>query len=106
MPVHNDETLFTLQAFLDGCKINGTGSDGRRAQFSFSALLMSVKIASDCVNFQNASKAGQTVIGNMPSQPETTALGFNSDDSFIGTLKVYPPVDNDDIDFITQKRTR
>ncbi|MEX0313422.1 MAG: hypothetical protein AB3N18_04530 [Allomuricauda sp.] len=106
MPIHNDEVLFTLQAFVDGCKLNGTGTDGRRAQFSFGAIILAVRMIMDAIHFNNAQGVGQLVIGNMPGVAASTAPGINDDSPFMGTLNTFPATDDTHIDFIVQKKTR
>lgn len=102
MPIHNDEVLFTLQAFVSGTKLNGTGTDGRRAQFSFDALMTAFKLLQDAVHFQNATRVGQTVIGNQPNAADTSVPAINNGDPFFGTLNTFPATEDSHIDFITK----
>lgn len=106
MPLHNDEDLYPLRSFIEGCKVNGSGPDDRRAQFSFAAIVFGIIGEMNVLHFQNATKEGQTVVGNIDGVDTTDAPGFNDDNKFIATIKVFPPATNDDLDFLVKYSSR
>lgn len=91
---------------VSGATVIGSLPSGGTVQFSISGILDFITGNLDFVNYDKATKAGQTIMGNDPDFPETYNANINEGYKYLGTIKNFPPNDDDDMYFITKLRQR
>lgn len=91
-----NEEFYPLAAALAGTTVIGSLPDKTTVQLD---LLASIKsLGSDFTNINKATEAGQSVLGNEPSIPETNTPNVNNGNRFFGTIKTYRAVLTDYVD--------
>lgn len=105
MPQINDDQLYPPTQVFSGCTWIGTTPGGNTVQFSFGGFVEALKEEADVLYFNNAKKAGQTVIGNMPGIAESTTT-LNEGAPFLGSLNTFPATLETHIDYLVQLSIR
>jgi len=106
MPQIDDENIYSIVQVANGSTWIGTDENGLTVQFSFTGFVEALKDESDLLYFQNATKVGQTVVGNMPGVDRSTAATINEGGKFIGSINTFPPTQNSHIDFLLKTQSR
>ncbi|AGO47489.1 hypothetical protein Phi13:2_gp082 [Cellulophaga phage phi13:2] len=110
MSLINDEAIYALTQMVEGGTVLGSlpkthpTNPGGTVQYSVSGILDFITGKLDFVHYNNATRAGQTVLINDPDLPETYLAAINDGAKCICTLKVYPPTSDSDVSFIVKLR--
>lgn len=102
----NDNGVYPPSSMIDGATFIGSLPNGQTVQFNATGLKNYIYPFLDFVNYDNATRVGQNIIGNDPDFPDTFNANINNGDKYFGTIKVFPPDSDTDINFITRLRSR
>lgn len=94
MPRINDETLYPISPLEDGSTWIGSLANGKTVQYSSEGMLEFIKKNGDVVMFQNATRKGQLVVGNLENNPESDAPGYNNGGTFLAEVMEFPILAN------------
>ena len=101
MPLINNDAIYNITQLVTGCTLLGSDAEGKTVQFDFTGIIDAIKADTDVIHYAIADKVGQTAVGN--SDPNNKdSPNINNGYKWIGVLKAYPVVTDDDVDFIMQ----
>lgn len=104
MSLINDSAIYALTEMVDGGTVIGSLPNGKTVQYTVSGILNFITGKLDFVHYNNATRAGQTVLMNDPNLPETSVPAINDGAKCIATLKAFPPLTDSDVSFIVKLR--
>ena len=93
----NNLEFYPIMEVIEGSTVTGSypsnhpTNAGKTFQFDLLGIIKAVVNDIDFINFNKATRIGQHVVVNEPSDPTTSAPNINNGNRMFGTINTFPP---------------